>query len=93
MATSSTTYNASPSARTLGTIIFASRWLQAPIYLGLILAQAVYVVVFLVDLWHLVEEVIVDWSRLDESIIMLAVLGLIDVAMIANLLIMVIIGG
>ena len=36
-------------------LIFASRWLQLPLYLGLILAQAVYVVHFVVELTHLVE--------------------------------------
>jgi len=41
--------------RPLPAIIFASRWLQLPLYLGLIAAQAVYVVHFLVELWHLVE--------------------------------------
>ena len=41
--------------RTLPKLIFASRWLQLPLYLGLIVAQAVYVVHFLVELLHLVE--------------------------------------
>ncbi len=41
--------------RPLPNLIFASRWLQLPLYLGLIVAQAVYVVHFLVELWHLVE--------------------------------------
>ena len=36
-------------------MIFASRWLQLPLYLGLIVAQAVYVVHFVVELTHLVE--------------------------------------
>ena len=81
-------------------MIFFSRWLQAPLYIGLILAQVIYVVVFIVELSHLGTEV---WDALlnpgshgvvlDEADIMLAVLGLIDVVMIANLLIMVIIGG
>lgn len=39
----------------LPNLIFASRWLQLPLYLGLIAAQAVYVVHFLIELWHLVE--------------------------------------
>ncbi|MFT4234324.1 MAG: TIGR00645 family protein, partial [Microbacterium sp.] len=77
----------------LGNVIFASRWLQAPLYLGLIVAQAIYVVVFLIDLWHLAVDVFTDLTHLNESTIMLAVLGLIDVVMIANLLIMVIMGG
>lgn len=77
----------------VGSLIFFSRWLQAPLYLGLIVAQLIYVVVFMVELWHLGEHVISHWPAVDESIIMLYVLGLIDVVMIANLLIMVIIGG
>ena len=39
----------------LANLIFASRWLQLPLYLGLIVAQAVYVIHFLVELLHLVE--------------------------------------
>lgn len=41
--------------RTLPSLIFASRWLQLPLYLGLIVAQGVYVMYFLVELWHLIE--------------------------------------
>ncbi|WP_082056967.1 TIGR00645 family protein [Psychromicrobium lacuslunae] len=75
--------------RALGGFIFFSRWLQAPLYLGLIVAQGVYVVLFMKELWHIVTH----FAELDETKIMLAVLGLVDVVMIANLLIMVIIGG
>ena len=92
--------------------IFSSRWLQLPLYLGLILAQAVYVFHFWVELVHLVEaafgnshalelliksigyKVPADGElKLNETVIMLVVLGLIDVVMISNLLIMVIVGG
>jgi uncharacterized protein (TIGR00645 family) len=73
----------------LGNLIFFSRWLQAPLYVGLILAQMIYVYHFMVELWHLVEKA----SHITETDIMLIVLGLIDVVMIANLLIMVIVGG
>ena len=41
--------------RPLPALIFASRWLQLPLYLGLIAAQGVYVWHFLLELWHLVE--------------------------------------
>ncbi len=75
--------------RLIGSSIFVSRWLQAPLYLGLIVAQAVYVVVFWKELIHLV----MDLGDLTEESVMLIVLGLVDVVMIANLLIMVIIGG
>lgn len=79
----------SPFARTLGGLIFASRWLQAPLYFGLIVAQGVYVVLFVKELWHMIHE----FPTLTEADVMLLVLGLVDVVMIANLLIMVIIGG
>lgn len=79
----------SSGLRPLPTIIFGSRWLQLPLYLGLIVAQGVYVVLFLKELWHLVSHATV----FDEQQIMLLVLGLIDVVMISNLLMMVIVGG
>ena len=77
------------SLSTLSQLIFWSRWLQAPLYLGLIVAQGAYVYHFMVELSHLV----MDAHKIGEAEIMLIVLGLIDVVMIANLLIMVIIGG
>ncbi|MCL4777990.1 MAG: TIGR00645 family protein [Gammaproteobacteria bacterium] len=73
----------------LPSLIFFSRWLQLPLYLGLILAQGVYVYLFLKELWHLIHEA----NALSEQGIMLIVLGLIDVVMISNLLVMVIVGG
>ena len=75
--------------RTLGNMIFFSRWLQAPLYFGLIVAQCVYVFHFLIELWHLIGKA----TKIGETEIMLTVLGLIDVVRIANLLIMVIVGG
>ena len=77
------------SLRPLAGLIFGSRWLQLPLYLGLIVAQGVYVFLFLKELVHLVT----DANRLTEQGIMLLVLGLIDVVMISNLLVMVIVGG
>ena len=73
----------------LPALIFSSRWLQLPLYLGLIAAQGVYVVLFLKELWHLMLHA-TEWT---EQQIMLMVLGLIDVVMISNLLVMVIVGG
>ena len=77
------------SHNALGSLIFFSRWLQAPLYLGLIVAQAVYVYHFVIELFHLIGKA----THIEEKEIMLTVLGLIDVVMIANLLIMVIVGG
>jgi len=73
--------------RLLAQFVFASRWLQAPLYFGLIVAQAVYVYHFAVELTHLVQHT----TTVTETEIMLVVLGLIDVVMIANLLLMVIV--
>ncbi|BCT92114.1 UPF0114 protein [Lysobacter helvus] len=73
----------------LSALIFSSRWLQLPLYLGLIVAQGVYVFLFAKELIHLIHET----PRLGEQQIMLIVLGLIDVVMISNLLMMVIVGG
>ena len=73
----------------LEALLFGSRWLQAPLYLGLVFAQGVYVFKFLQELIHLVSHAM----TLTEIDIMLIVLGLIDVVMVANLLIMVTVGG
>jgi uncharacterized protein (TIGR00645 family) len=93
MATTDTAHRAPLSSgaglRPLPRLIFASRWLQVPLYLGLIVAQVVYVILFLKELWHLVGHSF----TVNEQQVMLVVLGLIDVVMISNLLIMVIIGG
>ena len=70
-------------------VIFASRWLQAPLYFGLMIVLGVYVYEFWVSLTRLV----LNANKLNETTIMLHALDLIDVVMIANLLIMVIIGG
>jgi len=70
-------------------LIFGSRWLQAPLYLGLIVAQGVYVFQFMIELVHLVART----GHLSDTDMMLIILGLIDVVMVANLLIMIIIGG
>ena len=71
--------------------IFMSRWLQAPLYIGLIVAQGVYVWQFWLELVHLIS--LMGSRTQTETEVMLIVLGLIDVVMISNLLIMVIVGG
>ncbi|MRW91314.1 TIGR00645 family protein [Duganella sp. FT80W] len=101
----------SKKLRPLPAFIFMTRWLQLPLYLGLILAQCVYVFHFWVELkdligaalgndaalQHIFQAVAVPGApipdKLNETTIMLVVLGLIDVVMISNLLVMVIIGG
>ena len=75
--------------RPLPWLIFSSRWLQLPLYLGLIAAQLVYVLIFFKELWHLFTSA----TEYTEQQVMMGVLGLIDVVMISNLLVMVIVGG
>jgi len=103
-----------PRMRALPRLIFMTRWLQVPLYLGLIVAQCVYVWQFWIELVHLVQAALGNEAALDviratvsvpgadpvfakamtrETLTMLLVLGLIDVVMISNLLIMVIVGG
>lgn len=78
--------------RALPRWIFMSRWLQAPLYVGLIVAQGIYVWQFWKELIHLIGMMTVE-KTVTETELMLIVLGLIDVVMISNLLIMVIVGG
>lgn len=70
-------------------IIFASRWIQAPLYAGLIIGGVLYAYKFTIELIHLVSSI----NEITESALMLGVLTLVDITMVANLLIMVIIGG
>jgi uncharacterized protein (TIGR00645 family) len=81
----------SKKLRPLPRWIFMSRWLQAPLYIGLIVAQGVYVWQFWLELIHLLS-MMAD-NNMTETALMLIVLGLIDVVMISNLLVMVIVGG
>src|SRR4026209_313468 len=106
MAQKNTVVNEARALRPLPAFIFASRWLQLPLYLGLIVAQAIYVWLFWQELYHLLlgtlgtvdspphvlDAVTVEGgqrpTKPDETVFMLVVLGLIDVVMISNLLIM-----
>jgi uncharacterized protein (TIGR00645 family) len=69
--------------------IFASRWAQAPIYMGLIVGSGLYVYKFIDELVTLAMNA----QRFTETEVMLGILGLIDISMVMNLLIIVIIGG
>lgn len=70
-------------------VIFASRWLQMPVYLGLIVGTGLYVWKFFQELIHLANEI----SKFTEVDVMLSILGLIDISMVMNLLVIVIVGG
>ncbi|GHM98711.1 UPF0114 protein [Cytophagales bacterium WSM2-2] len=69
--------------------VFASRWFQAPIYMGLVFGSGMYAYKFIGELVTLGMNIEI-WSEVQ---VMLAILGLIDISMVMNLLIIVIIGG
>ncbi|MFM9000928.1 MAG: TIGR00645 family protein [Opitutia bacterium] len=73
----------------LESFIFASRWVQAPIYVALILAAVAYAWKSVQELIHLMH----DFNGVPESTIMLGILSLVDISMVANLVNMVVVGG
>ena len=75
--------------KTIERIIFLSRWIQTPVYLGLIIASVIYAIRFIMELIHLIPHSL----EMDETVLMLGILTLIDISMVVNLLIIVTIGG
>lgn len=70
-------------------IVMGSRWLQAPLYIGLVVVLGVVVVKFPFKIWDLMSKAITA----EEADLVLAVLSLVDLIMVANLVVMVIISG
>lgn len=70
-------------------LLFFSRWLQLPMYLGLVAAQCAYAWLFMRDVWHMFGHL----AGISEKELLVIILGLIDMVMVSNLLIMVIVGG
>jgi uncharacterized protein (TIGR00645 family) len=75
--------------RSLERLIFASRWLMAPFYLGLVLALAMLLVKFAQELAHYLPGVL----AMKDSEVILAVLTLIDLTLAGSLVLMVIFSG
>ncbi len=75
--------------RILERTLFASRWLLAPLYLGLTLALFVLGIHFFIELWHSLTHVI----HLTESELVLRLLGLVDLTLVASLIVMVMFSG
>ncbi len=69
--------------------VFWSRWIQAPMYGGLILGAALYLAKFFQELAHMYHELLDK----PETAVMLSVLSLVDMSMVMNLVVMVAIGG
>jgi uncharacterized protein (TIGR00645 family) len=69
--------------------LFCSRWMQLPVFWGLLVASVLFAVKFMLQLWKLITQ----FEVMDENTILLSVLGLIDISMVINLLVVVFIGG
>ena len=69
--------------------LFASRWLLAPLYLGMVVALVLIGIKFFQELWHLITHVIES----DGNDIVLGTLALLDLALLANLVLIVIFAG
>jgi uncharacterized protein (TIGR00645 family) len=75
--------------RFIESLILASRWLLVVFYLGLAVALAIYGFTFMMKLWNFVSHA----TGLNETDTILKMLGLIDAALVASLVVMVIISG
>ncbi|MCU0964994.1 MAG: YqhA family protein [Burkholderiaceae bacterium] len=82
-----------PSTRLppLPNLIFASRWLQLPLYLGLILAQAVYVFHFWVELSHLIEAAFGNTGALDKLVTSIGYKSTVEVKSLNETIIMLVV--
>ncbi len=69
--------------------MFWSRWVQAPLYTGLIIAAWLYLIKFFQELYHVFDHML-QWN---SNQMMLGVLDLVDISMVMNLVVMVTIGG
>jgi uncharacterized protein (TIGR00645 family) len=69
--------------------LFASRWLMAPFYVGLVGALVVLLTSFLVELWHFILKI----PTITQTDAILGVLSLIDLSLAGNLLVIVIFSG
>ena len=69
--------------------MLASRWLQVPLYIALVVVLAIIVVKFPFKVWELVRQA----ASTGESDLIVQVLSLVDVILVANLVVMVIIAG
>ncbi len=73
----------------LGRVVFAARWLMAPIYIGLLLGLVLLAVKFVQKLVALVPELL----QMSGNDTVLAVLGLVDLSLVANLVLIVVLAG
>lgn len=75
--------------RTLEKVIFNSRWILAPFYLGLVLGVFLLFIKFAQELWHLATHVVTA----SEADVIVGVLALVDMSLVGSLLLMIIFSG
>lgn len=75
--------------RTVERLFFASRWLLAPVYLGLSVALIVLGIKFFEELWHAITHI----QALSEAEVVLSLLALVDLSLVAGLIVMVMFSG
>lgn len=75
--------------RTLERLLFASRWLLAPVYLGLSLALIALAVKFFQEAWHALSQA----HLIAESELVLTLLALVDIVLVGGLIVMVMLSG
>jgi uncharacterized protein (TIGR00645 family) len=75
--------------RIVATILIASRWLMAPLYLGLIAA----LIVIIVEFFHELAAIVIDFKGYDSSALILSVLKLVDLVLLGNLLLIMLFAG
>lgn len=73
----------------LETLMFNSRWLLAPFYIGLVIGIAMLLVKFVQEFFHILPHIFAS----SESEVVLAILTLVDMSLVANLLIIIIFSG
>ncbi|NOS88184.1 MAG: TIGR00645 family protein [Methylococcaceae bacterium] len=74
---------------TLERLMYASRWLLAPIYVGMSLALMALFIKFFQELYHFIPHIL----SLDESQLVLKLLSLIDLSLVASLIVIVMFSG
>lgn len=74
---------------TLEKTIFSSRWILAPFYLGLVLGIILLLVKFVQKLWYMIAEVLIS----SEADVIVGILVLVDIALVASLLLIIIFSG
>ena len=85
-------HNRNPVEKLIEGILFQSRWLLAPFYLGLVLSLVLLLAAFLGELVHALPQAL-DITHVDPEKVILAVLGLIDLSLAGNLVVIVIFSG